>query len=30
MNDLGDILCWRETRRASQQLVVHYSQATRP
>ena len=25
MNDLGDILCWRETRRVSQQLVVHYN-----
>jgi hypothetical protein len=25
MNQLGDILCWRETRRVSQQLVVHYS-----
>jgi Homeodomain-like domain len=26
MNQLGDILCWRETRRVSQQLVVHYNQ----
>jgi hypothetical protein len=26
MNDLGDILCWRETRRVSRQLVVHYNQ----
>jgi transposase len=25
LNDLGDILCWRETRRVSQQLVVHYN-----
>ena len=25
MNDLGDILCWRETRRVSRQLVVHYN-----
>ena len=25
MSDLGDILCWRETRRVSQQLVVHYN-----
>ena len=25
MNQLGDVLCWRETRRVSQQLVVHYS-----
>ena len=25
MNDLSDILCWRETRRVSQQLVVHYN-----
>jgi hypothetical protein len=25
MNQLGDILCWRETRRVSQQLVVHYN-----
>jgi transposase len=25
MTDLGDILCWRETRRVSQQLVVHYN-----
>jgi hypothetical protein len=24
-NDLGDILCWRETRRVSRQLVVHYN-----
>jgi hypothetical protein len=26
MNQLGDILCWRETRRVSRQLVVHYNQ----
>ena len=25
LNDLGDILCWRETRRVSQQLIVHYN-----
>ena len=25
MNHLGDILCWRETRRVSRQLVVHYN-----
>jgi hypothetical protein len=25
MNDLGDILCWRETRRVSRQLMVHYN-----
>jgi transposase len=25
MNDLSNILCWRETRRVSQQLVVHYN-----
>ena len=25
LNDLGDILCWRETRRVSRQLVVHYN-----
>ena len=25
MNDLGDILCWRESRRVSRQLVVHYN-----
>src|SRR3954471_6154494 len=25
MNQLGDILCWRETRRVSRQLVVHYN-----
>src|SRR5215207_6849344 len=25
MNDLGDILCWRETRSVSRQLVVHYN-----
>jgi transposase len=25
-NQLGDVLCWRETRRVSQQLVVHYNQ----
>jgi hypothetical protein len=25
MKDLGDILCWRETRRVSRQLVVHYN-----
>ena len=25
LNELGDILCWRETRRVSQQLVVHYN-----
>jgi transposase len=24
-NQLGDILCWREHRRVSQQLVVHYN-----
>src|SRR4051812_7472304 len=26
MNQLGDILCWRETRRVSRQLVVHDNQ----
>src|SRR3954469_16553479 len=25
IKDLGDILCWRETRRVSRQLVVHYN-----
>src|SRR5918995_776983 len=25
INDLSNILCWRETRRVSQQLVVHYN-----
>ena len=25
MNQLDDILCWRETRRVSRQLVVHYN-----